>query len=281
MKIFLTCTLFLVLFLTNQCTIQKRVYRPGWYVDFKCKTPPYQAKTTIKDSINTSFTFPENKSTILEVSQYTTKSDFISKIEISDISFLHLFKDSLKTDNEQKLIVDENIHEKENLKNSTPSNLSKISHKKEKTNKHSNNSLIWNRLEKLIVIVAFFLLLSIVLISLYIFMETTTILLLSIASIILFYLIIAGSPILLIMLLVIPTEEFLAKQRLKKEKRMKVIEQERQNQESIQQHNSESTETAKQTANSPVKDKESTKIKTLIAAAVGTVLILFYFMLSR
>lgn len=277
MRFFLTCTLFLVLFLTNQCTIQKRVHRPGWYVDFKGKTPSYQVKTTEKESINSPSISAETKSNILEVNQLATNRDSVSKIEISDVYFLHLCKDSVKTDNKLKLIVAENIHEKETMSNSTLSSESKTLQKKGKTNK----SLMWNRLEKLIVIIAFFLLLSIVLISLYLFMETTTMLLLYIASIILFYLIIAGSPIFLIILLLIPTEEFLSNQRIKKEKRIRAIELEKQNQESIQQHSTESKETVNQTAHSRKKDQDATKIKTLIAAAIATVLILFYFILSR
>jgi flagellar basal body L-ring protein FlgH len=94
-----------------------------------------------------------------------------------------------------------------------------------------------------------------------------------------FFLILILGIILLIVFLAIPSKEKREKKAKKRE--LKQLEFEKQKNQELTQHHDFEAAGSENTSVKPAKDQSSTKIKTLIAVAVGTVLVLFYIMLSR
>jgi ABC-type nickel/cobalt efflux system permease component RcnA len=284
MKNFLPLSLILILFLGNQCTIQKRVHRPGWHVDFKGKTASIQAKT--QEGNKEIELQTEHEIHIKTIEQHFNSKDTVSMNELTnDDTKLKKIHDQVETNllhNDFSIIHEEKGSTNEpkhnfffDIKNysafiTTTNEIQLLSYKEKKH---------WSRKDKLVIVLFFIFIVILALLSLRYFILVATSLLFSFFWTLSFYLILILGIILLIVFLAIPSKEKRAKRAKKRE--LKQLEFEKQkNQESTQHHDSEAAG-SENTSVKPAKDQSSTKIKTLIAVAVGTVLVLFYIMLSR
>lgn len=285
--------LLLLLFLSNQCTIQKRVYRTGWHISRK--TSPSQLAS--KNENNQFKTIQENHVDEVprgkEESQVMREIDTIFELPIQARVEQSQLKDSSFSSIKSNFVLNEAISPKQ-VKSEQ-----KVSSKQKK--KQTQRGRIWSRSEKLVSILILLVVAGYILYFLISLIQSTTFILSLLFLWVLFYLLLASVLISLIVLLLIPTEEFLSKQRelreireierqrqreIELEKQREIekqleLEREKQRVETGQPENEVDSTIQPNDANATPKGQLSSTTKSVIAVIAGIVLIgLFYLFLN-
>lgn len=217
--------LLLLLFLSSQCTIQKRVYRPGWHISRK--SSPKQLAS--KNEENQFKAIQENHDD--DVSSGKAESGVVREID----TIFELPIQARVEESQSKDSIFSSMQSSFGLSEGTSPTKVKLEQKVSRQQKkmQSKQGFFWTRIEKLISILVYLVLVALVALYFHWLILTSTVwgaLFLLILGVFLLSIAAAG----LIAMLFIPTEEYLAYQhelKVKKEierQKQREIEQEKQ-----------------------------------------------------